>query len=121
MAYQKRFWVDKQPSKYIEGLDEEIHTLYDDTDVVRDSYGQIGIVLRNEQEAEAIQALDRVLGPLYDSLPYRIDHAQVLAMPEWSRVIAAARKALAVLLDGDTTLSDLEEREHREDSGDSSG
>jgi hypothetical protein len=67
--------------------------------------------LRNEREAEAIQALDRVLGPLYDSLPYRIDHAEVLAMPGWTQVVEAAQKTLSVLLDGDTTLGDLDEQE----------
>jgi hypothetical protein len=44
-------------------------------------------------------------------LTIALDHAEVLAMPGWTQVVEAAQKTLSVLLDGDTTLGDLDEQE----------
>lgn len=106
--FQRRMWVEKQPSRYIESLDEDIQTLYDDSNVTADPFRYIGVILRNTREAAAMQALDRVLGPLYDALPYPVDHVALLAMPEWQEVVTAAQAVLAELLDNDTTLDGLE-------------
>lgn len=102
-VFQRRVWVDGEPTGYeIEGLDQEITTLYDDTRAMDDPYGQIGITLRDEREAEAMQKLDRVLLPFYKSLPPHYDPATVLAMPGWKDVVATAQTTLAVLLDVDS-------------------
>jgi hypothetical protein len=96
--YQRRVWVEREYPHpgYYDDLDTNVHLLYDDTDIAEEPHKNIGFALRNEDEARAIEELNRVLGPLYDSLPPDTDDATVIAMPEWQAVIAAARNALRV-------------------------
>jgi hypothetical protein len=97
--YQHRMWVEERGADpdLIETLDENISLLYDLSDVAENPHGHIGITLKDEHEALAIQNLDRVLSPLIDSLPPDIDDATVIAMPEWEEVVTAARNALQVI------------------------
>ena len=101
-AYQRKMWVEERGSdpRLIEDLDANISTLYDDTGVAESPHDYVGTVLRSEEEARAIAALDRVLTPLLEALPAGADDASVIAMPEWRRVVEAAREALDVLTAG---------------------
>ncbi|MGH3387648.1 MAG: SCO4402 family protein [Actinomadura sp.] len=96
--YQRRVWVERQypHSGFYDDLDTNIHLLYDDSDIAENPRRNIGFALRNEEEARAIERLNEVLSPLYDSLPADVDHAALLAMPEWRAVVNAAQEALRV-------------------------
>lgn len=102
-AYQRRMWVDErhQHPNLIEDLDQNIHVLYDDTDVLEAPERTIGFVLRNQREADAMRALGKVLSPLYDSLPAGTEDATVISMPEWQGVVAAAQAAVRVFRQSD--------------------
>lgn len=94
--HQRRVWVERrypQPG-YYDDLDTNVSFLYDDSDIAEDPHRNIGYALRNEAEARAIENLHKVLGPLYDSLPADANDADVIAMPEWQAVVAAARQAI---------------------------
>lgn len=101
-AYQRRMWVDEvgQHPGIVENLDINIHILYDDTGVAEEPRARIGTVLENENEARALEELDRVLGPFIDALDPGVNDATVIAMPEWRDVVRAAQKALGVLTEG---------------------
>ncbi|HEU5157695.1 MAG TPA: hypothetical protein VFU43_11935 [Streptosporangiaceae bacterium] len=94
--YQRRVWVERQYPRpgYYDDLDANISFLYDDSDIAEDPQRNIGYALRNEGEARAIENLHKVLSPLYDALPPGIDDAEVIALPEWQAVVAAARQAV---------------------------
>src|SRR5262245_35337464 len=86
-AVARRMWVEEQPSRYFESLDQDFRVL-EDSNLADDPFSQIGPILRNTREAAAMQALNEVLGPVYDPLPYPFhDHAALLAVPEWQHVV----------------------------------
>ena len=97
--YQRKMRVDERGSDphLIETLDANITTLYDATGVAESPHEHVGTVLRNEQEARAIQALDDVLTPFLEALPPGADDASIIAIPAWRRVVAAARETLTTL------------------------
>lgn len=97
--FQRRMWVEergKDPNR-IENLDANIDVLYEDSAVARDPYGCIGISLRTDEEARAIEHFDHVFSAFYDHLPPRTDDATVISMPGWRDVVAAAKEALDLL------------------------
>jgi hypothetical protein len=96
--YQRRAWADERGRNpdVIENLDVNIDTLYEDTGVARDPRGCIGINLRNEREARAIEDFDRVFSAFYDSLEPGLDDAAIISMPGWAAVVTAAKQALSV-------------------------
>jgi hypothetical protein len=101
--FQRRMWVDRlgEDSELIENMDINAEILYDDTNAARDPYGSIGVNLKNEDEARAIEEFDKVFGPFYASLTPETDDATAIGMPEWANVVAAARAALSVFSSGD--------------------
>jgi hypothetical protein len=94
--YQRRVWVERQYPHpgYYDDLEANINFLYDDSDIAEDPHRNIGYALRNEVEARAMENLHKALSPLYDSLPPDTHDAEVIAMPEWQAVVAAARQAI---------------------------
>lgn len=97
--YQRRVWVERtypQPGFY-DDLTHNVNVLYDDTSVAEDPRAQIGLTLENEAEAEVIERLAAVLDPLLDSLPTKLDDAQVISRPEWGAVVKAAQEAAKVI------------------------
>ncbi|GAA4314674.1 hypothetical protein GCM10023178_24540 [Actinomadura luteofluorescens] len=97
--YQRRVWVERtyaQPGFY-DDLTHNVNVLYDDTLVAEDPRAQIGVTLENEAEAAAIESLTAVLDPLLDSLPTKLEDAQVISRPEWSAVVSAAQAAVGII------------------------
>src|SRR5918992_3559287 len=94
--YQRRVWVERQYPHpgYYDDLEANINFLYDDSDISEDPHRNIGYALRNEVEARAMENLHKALSPLYDSVPPDPPDAEVIAMPEWQAVVAAARQAI---------------------------
>ncbi|MEV3925497.1 SCO4402 family protein [Actinomadura coerulea] len=97
--YQRRVWVERtypRPGFY-DDLTHNVNVLYDDTSVAEDPRAQIGVTLENEAEAAAIESLTAVLDPLLDSLPTKLEDAQVISRPEWSAVVSAAQAAVGII------------------------
>ncbi len=97
--YQRRVWVERTYPKpgFYDDLTHNVNVLYDDTSVAEDPRAQIGVTLENEAEAAAIENLTAVLDPLLDSLPTKLEDAQVISRPEWSAVVKAAQEAVGVI------------------------
>lgn len=100
--YQRRVWIDRRPGpdEPYDTLDYNVHELFDDSNVLSDPSGAVGVLLASETEAAAFRSLGNVLGALIDDLGDAPD-ARYLADPRWPLVIARARDVLAVL--GDAT------------------
>ncbi|GAB3511062.1 SCO4402 family protein [Amycolatopsis cihanbeyliensis] len=97
--YQQQVWVRKEhPHEQMPyTTDDAVHALYDDTSVFEEPEHAVGNVLRNKEEAEALQPLKRALDTVFDELGTDLDDAEYATAPQWAVVVATARSALAVL------------------------
>jgi hypothetical protein len=96
--YQRRVWLAGEgigPDFY-DSLQERIHDLFDDSEVLPDASRRVGVLLRNEAEVEALRPLGRALDALIDELG-DVPDEQYLADPRWPEVVGAAEVALKVL------------------------
>lgn len=93
--HQVRVWRDRiePPIGAWDSLDNVIHILYDDTEVLLDPTSTVGAVLRSS-EVDSMQALDRVFGPIIDELG-AVRSDAYLAHDQWPAVMSAAAQALA--------------------------
>jgi hypothetical protein len=96
--YQWSAWVRRElpPGQYDE-FTHRIHILYDDTQVLEDPRGAVGIYLRSEKEADAMRNLAAALDALFDAMGTELADEAYLRAPAWSDVVAAARVALGLL------------------------
>ena len=98
LAYQKRVWVDRdypQPGFY-DALDECVHTLFDDADVLPEPSGRLGVLLRSETEVEALRPLGSLLDAVVEDLGTS-PADRYLADPRWPEVVRRAGIAYQVL------------------------
>ncbi len=100
--YQQRVWIKREyPSTpYYDDLDMNIHTLFDDTEVLGDAQGAVGTILHPD-EVHSFTMLFEAFNPLIDDLGDASDDAY-LAHPRWPLVVERARAALATLRAGDS-------------------
>lgn len=97
--YQRRAWLEKRfdrPGSY-EDLNMNVHTLYDDTEVLPNPRDSIGTILTDGPEIEALEALAVPYSVLLDRLG-DAEPSQYLNAPEWPDVIRAASVALASMV-----------------------
>lgn len=110
--YQQKVWIEKAPPYPYDSFDETINILYDDHRLSEGAAGMVGIILKDQEEANLIQnvinSIDRVRvkvdnGPKKRSIFHMIK--QLLAAkkptpaeyylncPEWQDVIKNAALA----------------------------
>jgi hypothetical protein len=96
--YQWAAWVRRElpPGRYDE-FTYRIHVLYDDTQVLEDPDGAVGVVLRSTREADAMRELASAINALFDSLGTELSDEQYLRAPGWGSVVEAANEASRVL------------------------
>jgi hypothetical protein len=80
---------------YYDDLTLNVHTLYDDCQVLPSPDSAVPDVL-HDAELPAFRALDAALGPMLRELGDRPDE-EYLADPRWDNVIRAASSALAAM------------------------
>ncbi len=96
-AYQDRVWIRRElpTPTFMDGLDLNVHILFDDTRVLPDPTPVVGVVIHAD-EVESLQALGDVLALLIDDLG-DVPDADYLADPRWAQVVDAAVAALAAM------------------------
>jgi hypothetical protein len=85
----------EQGVSYYDDLTLNVHTLYDDCQVLPSPDSAVPDVL-HDTEVPAFRALDAALGPMIRELGDRPDE-EYLADPRWDKVIRAASSALAAM------------------------
>lgn len=94
--HQSAKWGTYDPGvAYCDDLDMNVHTLYDDSQVLANPELAVPSVL-HQSEVPALRELDAVLGQMIRDLGDRPD-ADYLADRRWSAVIQTARAALAAM------------------------
>ncbi|MBV6663703.1 hypothetical protein KV572_22365 [Pseudomonas yamanorum] len=99
--YQYRAWVERSsPDLAYDELDYTIHFLYDDTGLAENAYTWIGLVLKNDQEARAIEDVVQAINALFDKYGTDLSDKEYLEKEEWARIVCVSKDALKVLLHG---------------------
>lgn len=97
-AYQKRVWIEHQPSAAYDTFTDVVHSFYDGTKLADDPDECVGWFLRSAAEAGAVRALTSALNALFDELGTEQPDGAYLRAPGWPRVVREA-EAVAALLD----------------------
>jgi hypothetical protein len=99
VEYQRRVWVDRilPCPDYHDDLTLASHILYDDTMVLTNPAATVGDILIAGDEIDRLTALDRVLGPLIDTLG-DVPDLEYLNHPRWPEVVHRASHALSALV-----------------------
>jgi hypothetical protein len=102
--YQLRVWVRREypHDNYYDDFTMNAHILLDDTTVLDDPFGAIGVYLRSAEEAEALLPLKAALGGLFDRLGGELEDIHYIESPLWPCVVNAAKGGLAALTEPDT-------------------
>jgi hypothetical protein len=98
LDYQRRVWVAGESigPDFFDSLQERIHTLFDDADVLPEPGHRLGVLLRDDREVEALRPLGRMLDEVVNDLG-DVPDARYLADPRWPQVVHRATAALAAL------------------------
>lgn len=97
--YQERVWVQRnypEPNFY-DDLTQNVHILYDDSQVLPDPESRLRWVLLDGDELDRLRALDSVLGPMIDELGEAPD-AAYLRDSRWPSVVSTASRALSAMV-----------------------
>jgi hypothetical protein len=97
-AYQQRIWIDHDypDPNFFDALEECIHTLFDDADVLPEPSHRLGALLRDDAEVVALRTLGAALEAMVDDLG-DAPAEQYLADPRWPQVVRVAAHAHDVL------------------------
>lgn len=95
---QHRFWIMHEDFPSASGIDEVFHFIFDDTDLGRDAYSEIGRMLRNRSEADRLQELSLGLGKMLDRLGDQSSE-KYMSDSEWESIVVLARSALMEMSD----------------------
>ncbi len=96
--YQYRAWVQHdfpEPIKY-DCFDYAIHLLFDDTPLAEDPEREVGFILKDETEVEAVRQVVKAVDNVLNTLGTEASDEEYIRCPEWNDVIAAATTALKV-------------------------
>lgn len=93
---QVRLWVMHGSYPDSSGIDDVFHFFFDDTELGNDVNSEVGNILKNQDEAVAVdsvcKALDQLLTRSGD-----VSSAMFMADPAWPSLMHLARTALTVL------------------------
>ena len=104
LDYQRRVWVSGESigPNFFDSLQERIHTLFDDADVLPEPGHRLGVLLRDDGEVEALRHLGRMLDEVISDLGDAPDE-HYLADPRWPEVVRRAAATLEVLTADDAS------------------
>jgi len=100
LEYQARVWRDGEfPGEgAYESLDMVVHALYDDAQLDEGAAGAVGDVLRDDDEADALNAVIDAMESVFTELGGTdVSERDVLAASCWPRVVEEAQAALRSL------------------------
>jgi hypothetical protein len=97
IEYQQRVWVNPAGSGRYEDFDLDVHTLYDDTNVLSAPEDNLGSILLPGDELDRLRQLDEVLDRLLKELG-DVPGLVYTQHPDWPEVARRAGLALAAMV-----------------------
>ena len=98
-TFQNVFWVEHNydTNKYCYSFDEDIHFLFDDTELANDPYSCIGLILIDKKEAEVIENLTEQIDKILSLYGTNLLDEEYVSLPEWVNVLKYAKEAFDIL------------------------
>lgn len=109
---QQQKWVNKKyPHSFWDYLDITIANIFDDACLNHNPERQIGYLLRNQEEVEALKPLVKALQVVLDQIGIEKADAAYIDSPLWQDVVVAAKHAYEVMMEDEDldALLDAEE------------
>ncbi len=91
-AYQKRVWVEHQPSATRDSFTDVVHFFYDDTTLAEDPDQWVGLILRDASEVDAVKALVSAMDLLFAQMGTEEPDDAYIRSADWPQVVMQARK-----------------------------
>lgn len=96
-AYQKRVWIDHQPSAVRDSFTDVVHFFYDDTTLAEHPDQWVGLVLRNASEVDAVKALASAMDSLFAKMGTEEPDEVYIRSADWPHIVTLARRLVAQL------------------------
>jgi hypothetical protein len=99
-AHQERVWVRGEgfDPRWVDDLEYTLDLMFKGSTLAEDPESAIGELLRDDDEAGAIAAVVAAVKVVDARLPSPDSDAEVIVLPEWEAVVAAARTAYDLLV-----------------------
>ena len=93
--YQQMGWVNHRfpPGIEYDDFDNVIHFLYDDTVLSENAEADIGVILKNKEEADAVKFLINEIDSLFDIYGLSLKDGEYMSKPEWENIVRKAKNA----------------------------
>lgn len=101
--FQRKRWVETGGNSF----DFSVHFLFDDTQLASNPEKYIGYILKDEEEAKAVQELCQAIDEIFDEYGTNLSDATYISLPEWNSVIEAARRAKTLIAPGSPDNAEL--------------
>ncbi len=97
--FQRRVWMHGgiELGHERSTLDGAVHYFFDDASIAADPFGQIGLCLTSEAEANAIQRILKRLDDLLSEVGKNASDMECIQHPQWQGVVEAAKTALQIM------------------------
>lgn len=93
--YQYCAWVDdKRPTGGHDEFDYTVHFFFDDTDLAYDADSWIGIILKNQAEADAVKDITKKIDFILNKYGTNLSDKEYIETEEWKFIVEAAKDAL---------------------------
>ena len=96
-AYQKRVWIERQPSATRDSFTDVVHFFYDDTTLAEHPDQWLGLILRNASEVDAVKALVSAMDVLFAKIGTEEPDEAYIRSADWPQVVMLARKLVTQL------------------------
>jgi hypothetical protein len=97
--YQNRVWIERRyPHEgYFDDFTNNVHILYDDTKVLENPEGSVGLFLRSQEEAVALVDLANAMNAMFLALGTDRSDIEYMESTLWDNVVKSAIAALKVI------------------------
>jgi hypothetical protein len=114
LEYQKRKWASTQYTHpFWDHLDLTVEVIFDIHNLDKNPEQQIGDILRNQAEVDAIKPVVKALEAILDTIGIEQPDSAYINSPLWEDVVKAAKHAYEVLMKDEDLDALLEAEENR--------
>lgn len=96
-AYQKRVWIEHQPSATCDSFTDVVHFLHNDTTLAEYPDQWVGLILRNASEVDAVKTLASAIDALFAKMGTEEPDEAYIRSADWPQVVTLARRLVAEL------------------------
>lgn len=104
-AYQKRVWIEHQPSAVRDSFTDVVHFFYDDTTLAKQPEQWVGLILRSASEVDAVKTLISAMDLLFAKMGTEEPDEAYIRSADWPQIVILARRLVAQLEQADEPIT----------------